>query len=99
MRILYRVEAQDDVAAARAWYEGQQAGLGRTLLEALRRAEDLLGERPAAFPLVYGDFRRMVLHRFPYAIYYRPLDGSRLEIVAVLHQRQDTDVLSERGDV
>jgi hypothetical protein len=49
VRILYRVEAQDDVAAARAWYEGQQAGLGRTLQEALRRAEDLLGERPPPF--------------------------------------------------
>ena len=99
MQVLYRLEAQEDVTAARAWYERQQVGLGPSFQAALRHAEDLLRQHPVAFPIVHGTFRRMVLHRFPYALYYRPLDGARLEIVAVLHQRQDTDVLGERGDV
>ena len=96
MQVLYRVEAEADVAEARNWYEHQKPGLGRAFQAALRRAEDLLSRHPAAFPLVHSDHRRLVLRLFPYAVYYRPLDAARLEIVAVLHQRQDADVLDER---
>ena len=96
MQILYRVEAERDVAKAQKWYDQQRAGLGRDFLAVMRRAEELLADHPEAFQTAHGDYRRMVLLRFPYAVYYRPLDDGRLEIVAVLHQRQDADVLDNR---
>ena len=96
MQLLYRVEAEGDVAEARSWYERQRQGLGRMFQAALRRTEALLKERPTAFPVVHAEHRRAILHRFPYAVYYRPLDESRLEVVAVLHQRQDRRVVEAR---
>ena len=96
MQILYRVEAEEDVAKARRWYERQRPGLGRAFQAALRRAEGLLKRHPAAFPIAHGVYRRLVLHQFPYSLYYQPLGDDRLEIVAVLHHRQDEDTLDER---
>jgi len=96
VQILYRVEAEADVAKARRWYEKQKPGLGRAFQAALRRAEDLLKRHPAAFPVVHGVYRRLVLRQFPYSVYYQPLDEDRLEIVAVLHQRQDEEMLDDR---
>ncbi len=96
MQILYRIEAERDVAEARKWYTQQGSNLGHAFQAALQRAEKVLRRHPAAFPIAHGEYRRMVLRRFPYAVYYRPLDDARLEIVAVLHQRQDADVLRGR---
>jgi plasmid stabilization system protein ParE len=96
VQVLYRVEAEADVAAARRWYENQKPGLGRTFQAALRRAEDLLKRHPAAFPIAHLAYRRLVLRQFPYTVYYRALDADRLEIVAVLHQRQDEAILGAR---
>jgi plasmid stabilization system protein ParE len=96
VQILYRVEAEADVAKARRWYENQKPGLGRTFQAALRRAEDLLKRHPSAFPIAHADFRRFVLRQFPYTVYYRSLDDERLEVVAVLHQRQDEHMLEAR---
>jgi len=97
VRILYRVEAERDVANAWDWYQQQQDELGRLFLTVLRQAETLLRTHPTAFPIAHGAYRRMLLHRFPYAVYYRPLDASTLEIGAVLHQRQDPHLLHERA--
>ncbi len=96
MQILYRLEAEADVAAARRWYENQKPGLGSTFQLALRRAEELLKRHPAAFPIAHLDYRRLVLRQFPYTVYYRAMDADRLEIVAVLHQRQDEGMLDAR---
>ena len=96
MQSLYRVEAEADVANARRWYENQQPGLGRSFQAALRRAEDLLKRHPLAFPIAHVDYRRLVLRQFPYTVYYRPLGADQIEIVAVLHQRQDEDILDAR---
>jgi plasmid stabilization system protein ParE len=96
VQVLYRVEAEQDVAKARRWYENQRPGLGRAFQAALRRAEGLVSRHPAACPITHGVYRRLVMRQFPYAVYYQPLDDDRLEIIAVLHQRQDEDVLGER---
>jgi plasmid stabilization system protein ParE len=39
------------------------------------------------FPLIHGQIRRVVLSRFPYAVYFRE-QGTEI-LVIVLHGRQD----------
>ncbi len=52
---------------------------------------------PDAFPKVYGEIRRALVRRFPYAIYYQRLETDVLEIVACLHtSRQPKSHLDER---
>ncbi len=43
--------------------------------------------RAQSFPLIHGRIRRLVLSRFPYAIYFRE-QGTEILVIA-LHGRQD----------
>jgi len=44
-------------------------------------------QNPLAYPRVYGDIRRALVQRFPYAVYFRPL-GDELVVLAVMHGRR-----------
>ena len=62
-------------------------GLGAEFEQALWRALDLLIQTPEMGPVVHRDFRRILLPRFPYAVYYR-LTAPVIEVRACLHHRQ-----------
>src|SRR5689334_2450910 len=51
-----------------------------------------VADRPTSFPLVVPPFRRALLARFPYAIYFRELDDS-VQVFAVFHARRDPSEL------
>ena len=97
MRIHYRVEAADEVTAARRWYHKQNPDVAAAFQSALQHVEALIAAHPNAFPIVHTSFRRVLLRRFPYAVYYRPFGVGDLEVVAVLHERQSWATLDPRG--
>lgn len=70
----------------RQWYEDRSAGLGHDFAEEIDARIVRIVESPLVFPRVSGDTRRAVLHRFPYAIYFRLLDDA--VIVLAVHGRQ-----------
>jgi len=97
VRVVYRLAAGRDIAEARRWYDARRLGLGAEFRQAVRAVETLLATYPDAFPKVYGEIRRALVRRFPYAIYYRRLEADVLEIVACLHtSRQPRGHLDER---
>lgn len=49
---------------------------------------DLLPETPELGPVAHRDLRRVLLRRFPYAVYYR-IAAPTIEVRACLHHRQD----------
>lgn len=69
---------------ARAWYEEQRASLGVDFVESLENAIELILDFPTAFPQVAAAYRRALLHRFPYALYYR-VEGDVVDVLACLH--------------
>ena len=83
-RLELRPAAADDISAAHAWYEAEQAGLGAEFTAAL---DAVLG-RIVALPELYAadrrDVRQAPVNRFPYAVYYRIL-GDTVEVFAVVH--------------
>jgi plasmid stabilization system protein ParE len=89
VEIVYRAEAELDVFAAYAWYDGPKSGLGAEFEQELAHVEELLRRHPEAFTPVHTDYRRALMRRFPYSVYYRPLDPNTLEIAAVLHFSED----------
>lgn len=97
MRVLYRSEAAADIAAAFRWYDAQALGLGRDFERAVAAVGVLLETFPEAYPVVFGDVRRALLARFPYALYYRPLDESTLEVIGCLHTRSESDLMRDRS--
>ncbi len=44
--------------------------------------------RPARYPVVHRETRRVLVHRFPYGIFYR-VYGERVVVVACMHGRRD----------
>jgi plasmid stabilization system protein ParE len=74
-------EAVSDLAEIVDWYNSQRAGLGDEFeYEFYNRAEEILSH-PRMAQTVYREFRRSLLKRFPYGIYYR---AHRQELVIAL---------------
>ena len=93
--IVFRPEADDDLLAARDWYEQQQSGLGQWFSDALIAALDRIKAMPQMYAIVFHNVRRAKLRTFPYLIYYRLLTD-RIEVLAVLHGSRDPKRWQER---
>ena len=94
-RLVWHPTAADEFVRAVAWYEQQRPGLGSEFAAACRSALALIRDQPHAFRRVHGDVRRVMLRRFPYAIFYRSRDAELL-VIAVMHERRDPRLWRER---
>jgi len=96
MSVRLRPEAAADIRAAMAWYDARKPGLGAEFLNETDAVFARIAERPESYPAVHGETRRALMRRFPYAVYF-DIDNEGALVMAVLHQRQDRGMLSERG--
>ena len=87
--------AMADIERAFKWYEEQRSGLGIEFETAVGRMLDLIREMPEVAPVAHRDLRRLLLPRFPYAIYYRVAD--KIEIRGCLHLRRAPGVWRRRA--
>jgi plasmid stabilization system protein ParE len=94
-RVIVRPLAKRDIRDARRWYQKISPLLGDDFLDALDQAVAVAKERPLAFQIVHRTFRRVLLRRFPYALFYHATED-RIVLVAVLHQARDPEILDER---
>ena len=85
-----------DMGSAHDWYENQRAGLGKQFLSVVDAAMATLAERPERFPLRYSHFRRVLVRKFPYAIYYS-IDANTVLVHAVIHMARDPALLDRRS--
>ena len=78
--------AEAEVVEAMDWYEHRSAGLGLEFVAALQSAFQTVGESPERCPvwMVNRRYRRVILRRFPYALYFHVREA-RPEIVAEAH--------------
>jgi len=87
-RFAFRPEARDELLEAQAWYERRATGLGAAFGRAVEAAVESLQRTPQQYPVVHRDIRRVLLRRFPYAIFYRAADDEII-VLAVLHLARD----------
>ena len=85
-----------DMDAAHDWYEEKRAGLGKQFVLEVDAAVARIAASPARFPLRLPPFRRMLVRKFPYAIYYS-LDGGNILVHAVMHMARNPNLLEQRG--
>ncbi len=85
--IIVRSCAENDISDAVAWYEKKVSGLGKRFLSSLDSAIQSISHNPEAFPKVYKEFRRYLLHRFPYSVFYS-FDKNRVILFAVFHEKR-----------
>jgi plasmid stabilization system protein ParE len=82
-----RAEAEADQATV--WYETQQPGLGIEFLLELDGAIERAAEAPLAYASLFLEARRVLLRRFPFAVYFL-YENEVVEVFAVLHQQRAT---------
>ena|SRR5438128_2626449 len=87
-RLDVRPEAELDALEAASWYDGEREGLGTEFLVALRATFARVEAGPLRFPLVFREFRRAILHRFPFGVFFI-VEAERATVVAVTHLHRD----------
>ena len=80
-------EAEEELRAAARFYEAEQQGLGRALIQEVRRVCRLIAEHPLAARIERGEVRVRTIARFPYRIYYRA-KADEILVIAIGHRRR-----------
>ena len=81
-------EVEEDVIAGYSWYEEKARGLGEEFLRMFYACANDVTRTPLLYQKVYGEFRRRLLRRFPYAIYFR-IEQNEILVVGLFHCARD----------
>lgn len=81
-------EAEQDLLAAYDWYESCRSGLGEEFLGCVDACIRRICRAPKFCAKVHGDYRRALVRRFPYAVFYEYTD-ERLTVYCVCHTSQN----------
>jgi plasmid stabilization system protein ParE len=90
-------EAEAEIAAAQDWYDERIPGLGAEFIAVVKRLIAIIAENPFQYQIVWKNYRRAVLRRFPYLVIY-VVSGDIIRVVACLHGQRDPEVWQERAD-
>jgi plasmid stabilization system protein ParE len=83
-------EAEQDLAEAYAWYEDQRIGLGEDFLSCVDACIEALCRTPEMCPEVYETYRRALVRRFPYAVFYEYTQDT-VTVYSVFHTSRDPE--------
>jgi len=90
LAVRFHPDAEREFREAFVWYESQRPGLGAEFMLSIDEAIERLRHSPDAYPEVYNTIRRVVVRRFPFAIFYKSLENE-IRIVAVFHSRRNPE--------
>jgi len=93
--LVFASEAELDIAEAYAWYERRRAGLGEEFLSALDACIESIRRQPQMCTLVHESYRRSLIRRFPYAVFYEYAQTT-VTVYAVFHTSRDPDKWRQR---
>jgi plasmid stabilization system protein ParE len=80
--------AERDMTEAYDWYEERQIGLGLRFLRSVNECFDTICRIPKASKCVHEQYRRRMVRRFPYAVFYE-YDEDVVRVYAVFHCSQN----------
>ena len=91
----YLREAAVEAREAAEWYAARNPRLRKAFLDAIRTGVAAARENPGRFRCAYNEFRRVLLKRFPYAVWLR-VHLETVVVVAVIHCARDPEELKRR---
>ena len=83
-------EAEEDIGDAYAWYERRRHGLGEDFLSSVDASIQRICRIPELNATIFKEYRRVLVRRFPYAIFYE-FDGTTVTVFGVFHTSRDSE--------
>ena len=93
--VKFLAQAAAEMNAAAAYYEREQADLGKRYLAAVQEVIRKIQINPALYPVVAPGVRRCLAKTFPFGVLYRD-QPNLIEVVAVMHLRRDPNYWQNR---
>lgn len=81
-------EVEEDVMSGYAWYEAKLTGLGGDFNRIFYASAIEIQRNPLLYPKVYQIFRRRLVKRFPYAIYFA-VEHEKITVFGLFHCARD----------
>lgn len=85
-------EIEKDITSGYTWYEAKSRGLGEEFLRMFYAYAIEITRNPLLYPKVYSKFRRCLIRRFPYAIYFTSEDD-QIIVFGVFHCARDPQTI------
>ena len=85
--VIVRREAQLEVQEAFQYYQDKSEGLGFEFLRSLDAVLQSVKRNPIAYQTIYKETRRVLLRKFPYALFYM-IEENRIIIIPCFHQKR-----------
>jgi plasmid stabilization system protein ParE len=92
--LLIRRRAEHDMAEAGLWYETRQPGTAAHFIRCVDAAIALITRHPDAGPEQFGRFRRILVSRFPFGVFYT-IEAETVIVHGVYHSSRDPDKIRE----
>ena len=85
-------EVEEDAINGHLWYESKSKGLGEEFLRIFYAAASAISHNPLQYPIVYHEFRRCLLRRFPYAVYFQ-VDNNQIIVFGLFHCARNPQIM------
>jgi plasmid stabilization system protein ParE len=95
VEIVMTPEAEQDLSEAYDWYEQRRVGLGEDFLARVDAVIQGISRLPEFHPIVHENYRRAVVRKFPYVVFYE-YAGGKVTVYCVFHTSQDPDKWRQR---
>jgi len=82
--VSFHEDASAEYEAAFEWYYLRSEFVASRFSEEMNRAITMIFEAPKRWPAANHGIRKFLLHRFPFAVFYRELP-SGIQVLAVAH--------------
>ena len=93
-RLIVRSTAERDLLKGFQYYESVVPGLGTTFVQRVDEAIAAITLAPAGFRKRYGEFRLLVVNRFPYGVFYH-FDDIDVVVVAILPLKREPGLIRQ----
>jgi plasmid stabilization system protein ParE len=95
VNLVVLAEAEQDVSAAYDWYEERRVGLVEDFLGRVDACIQVICRLPEGYPVVHETYRRAVVRKFPYVVFYEYADET-VTVYCVFHTSQDPEKWRQR---
>ena len=93
-QIRFGAKARAEFESAARWYEEKRKGLGAQFVLVVEAKLDSIRKNPELFPVVYK-YRRAIVKRFPFAIFFEALDKG-INVLAIYHTSREPQPFDDR---